>query len=125
MLKRLNERSSFYDVNKWEKDYQMNQYYKRNHCVFPSIDFKRSNSGLLNNTIKTNASPKQNLSTERRKYNNSYSHFDDFESNDKSNNYIQINEDSQRDLPKILYRTQVFLTNLGSCKIEFAVQLQR
>ena len=38
MLKRINERSSFYNVAKWERDYEKSQYYKRNHCVYPSID---------------------------------------------------------------------------------------
>ena len=29
MLKRLNERTSFYNVDKWNKDYEASQYYKK------------------------------------------------------------------------------------------------
>lgn len=132
MLKRLNERSSFYNVTKWEKDYQMNQYYKRNHCMFPSIDFKKSNSGVFNLTVKS--SPGQSntggITLEKRKYNNSCSNFnqiDNFQDdNNEKSNYIQINEESQdKDDPKILFKTQVFLGTLGSCIIEFAVQKQK
>ena len=39
MLKRLKERTSCYDVSQWEKDYEQNQLYKRNKCIFPSINF--------------------------------------------------------------------------------------
>lgn len=42
MLKRLNERTSFYNVDKWKKDYEVSQYYKRSHCQYPSIDFYKT-----------------------------------------------------------------------------------
>jgi hypothetical protein len=47
MLKRLSEKTSHYNFNKYEKEYDKAQYYKRTHCAFPSIDFyktQRSNS---------------------------------------------------------------------------------
>lgn len=50
MLKRLNERTSVYNVDKWNKDYEASQYYKRNHCQYPSIDFyKTQRSGSFGN----------------------------------------------------------------------------
>ena len=50
MLKRLNERTSVYNVNKWNKDYEASQYYKRTHCKYPSIDFyKTQRYGSLGN----------------------------------------------------------------------------
>lgn len=132
MLKRLNERSSFYDVNKWERDYQMNQYYKRNHCMFPSIDFKKSNSGIFNLTVKSMPGELSTggLSIDKKKYNNSCTNFNQLdnyqEENNEKSNYIQINEDTQdKDYPKLLFKTQVYLGTLGSCIIEFAVQTQR
>ena len=42
MLKRLNERTSFYNVDKWNKDYEASQYYKKNHCLYSPIDFNRT-----------------------------------------------------------------------------------
>ena len=50
MLKRLNERTSVYNVDKWNRDYEASQYYKRNHCQYPSIDFyKTQRSGSFGN----------------------------------------------------------------------------
>ena len=42
MLKRLNEKTSVYNVNKWNRDYETSQYYKRSHCLYPSIDFYKT-----------------------------------------------------------------------------------
>ena len=42
MLKRLNEKTSAYNVDKWKKDYEASQYYKRSHCQYPSIDFYKT-----------------------------------------------------------------------------------
>jgi hypothetical protein len=61
MLKRLNERTSCYNVDKWNKDYEASQYYKRNHCQYPSIDFYKTQrcgsfanafSGISKNSTK-------------------------------------------------------------------------
>lgn len=38
-LKRLNEKQSFYNTKKWEKDYEKSQNYKKNICVYPSLTF--------------------------------------------------------------------------------------
>ena len=42
MLKRLNERTSFYNVDKWNKDYETSQIYKKNHCMYTPIDFNKT-----------------------------------------------------------------------------------
>ena len=42
MLKRLNERTSFYNVDKWNKDYEISQYYKKNLCLYSPIDFNKT-----------------------------------------------------------------------------------
>ena len=55
MLKRLQERTSNYDFNKYEKEYNKAQNYKRPLRAFPFVDFyktKRSIS-LDGNTIYT------------------------------------------------------------------------
>ena len=52
MLKRLNERTSVYNFNKWNKEYEKSQYYKRSHCKYPSIDFyKTQRYGAFNNML--------------------------------------------------------------------------
>ena len=42
MLKRLTEKTSFYNFNRWEKEYEKSQYYKRTLCAYPSIDFYKT-----------------------------------------------------------------------------------
>ena len=59
MLKRLNERTSVYNVDKWNRDYEASQYYKRSHCQYPSIDFYKTQrcssfGNMLNNAPKNN-----------------------------------------------------------------------
>ena len=55
MLKRLSERTSFYNVDKWNQDYEASQYYKKNHCLHPPIDFNKTQkygSGKWSSTRK-------------------------------------------------------------------------
>ena len=52
MLKRLNEKTSFYNVDKLNKDYEMAQYYKKNHCLYSPIDFSKANKFLSGSIIK-------------------------------------------------------------------------
>jgi hypothetical protein len=40
ILKRI-KKNSDYSFKKMEKDYLINQYYKKNLCIFPSIDFNK------------------------------------------------------------------------------------
>ena len=42
MLKRLTEKTSQYNFQRWEKEYERAQYYKRTHCIYPSIDFYKT-----------------------------------------------------------------------------------
>jgi hypothetical protein len=45
LIKRLNDRQSFYNTKTWEKDYDKKQKIKKNICMFPSVDFlKRDDS---------------------------------------------------------------------------------
>ena len=41
ILKRIYQKSSDYSFKKMKKDYLINQYYKKNLCIFPSIDFNK------------------------------------------------------------------------------------
>ena len=52
MLKRLNEKTSFYNVDKWNKDYETSQYYKKNHCLYSPIDFSKTNKCEGSSIIK-------------------------------------------------------------------------
>ena len=42
MLKRLSERTSVYNVDRWNRDYSLSQYYKKNLCQYQSIDFNKT-----------------------------------------------------------------------------------
>jgi len=52
MLKRLNEKTSFYNVDKWNKDYETSQYYKKNPCLYSPIDFNKTNKYEGSSIIK-------------------------------------------------------------------------
>ena len=80
MLKRLNERTSVYNVDKWNRDYEASQYYKRSHCQYPSIDFYKTqkcssfgnmlNNGRKNNNSKNNFYSKTQYSKNGFNYTN-------------------------------------------------------
>ena len=42
IYQRLNSKNSSYTLNHHLKDYEKAQYYKKNHCKYPSIDFYRT-----------------------------------------------------------------------------------
>ena len=42
IYQRLNSKNSSYTLNSHLKDYEKAQYYKKNHCKYPSIDFYRT-----------------------------------------------------------------------------------
>ena len=70
MLKRLNERTSFYNVEKWNKDYEVSQYYKKNLCLYSPIDFNKTQRfGAYQNSwgIETGSTPKKSY-TNRKKF---------------------------------------------------------
>ena len=48
MLKRLNEKTSFYNFEKMKQDYEISQYYKKNHCLHPPIDFNKTQKSISN-----------------------------------------------------------------------------
>lgn len=49
MYKRLKDKSSFYDFNKFLKEYEQNQYYKKNACNFPCINFYKEKKNNCRN----------------------------------------------------------------------------
>jgi hypothetical protein len=69
MLKRLNERTSFYNVEKWNKDYEASQYYKKNHCLYSPIDFNKTQRyGSYNKNWGLGAIQEQKYYTTRKKF---------------------------------------------------------
>lgn len=86
LLKRVNECSPYYNINKWEKDFEQSQYYKMNHCQLPIIDFKKYRKQNKPNKIKylfRNNSEKNNILSSKilneRINNSSYFYFNDFD----------------------------------------------
>ena len=70
MLKRLNERTSFYNVEKWNKDYEVSQYYKKNLCLYSPIDFNKTQKfGSYQQNpwgLETGSTPKKNYTTRKK-----------------------------------------------------------
>lgn len=59
---KIRQQNSVYDLDKWERDFKKSQYYKKNICFFPTIDFhkldqrniekeKNNNENIYCNTI--------------------------------------------------------------------------
>ena len=68
MSKRLNDKYySKYNLNSHLKDYKKAQYYKKNHCRYPSIDFYRTNKISKSCVYIFNFSSISNMS-KRNKY---------------------------------------------------------
>ena len=123
MLKRLTEKTSHYNFNKYEKEYDKAQYYKRSHCAFPSIDFyktQRSSSfggnyvyTSLNNYYPSTTSNLFNINSYKKKFEDF--HYEDFadikpvsrkenkkdkekEKGNESKNANENNEDNKKEL---------------------------
>lgn len=113
LYKRLTERGSFYHVDQWEKDYQKNQYYKSNHCIYPVINFCHTDSNY----------PRYKSNTGRySKYNKTVSHYHINCRNTTSNERINTQDEN---MPKILYNKTDYILHLELCYIEFSVHTQR
>ena len=131
MLKRINERGSYYNTSKWEKDYERAQYYKRNHCIYPSIDFYKTQRNY--NLTQENKPHKTNYSSGKK-----YRTFADFDAHDfEGVKNIQSEQrkkaleekrrkelEEERKKPKKLYETQTQIGDLGNCDVEFYVLTQ-
>lgn len=109
--KRITERRSFYNAEQWERDYYKNQYYKRNHCVFPVIDFCHTDSDY----------PKYKSNTSRfTKFNSTTSQFQNqFRTSQEGTNT------QDEDMSKILYKKTDYILHLELCYIEFSVHTHR
>ena len=64
MYKRLRDRPPTYDVNKLLSDYYKNQYYKKNACRYPSIDFFKEKKNFSYDTKRVNRKVIHNCRTE-------------------------------------------------------------
>ena len=90
LLKRVNECSPYYNINKWEKDFEQSQYYKMNHCQLPIIDFKKYRKQNKSNKVKNlyrNNSEKNNIVCSN---NFSYIFSNDFDDINNNIDYISL-----------------------------------
>ena len=152
LLKRIQERGSYYNVSEWVKEYEKSQYYKRNHFIFPSIDFYKAPrnddvNNSNNNTSKVNGTNQQRNLLHSKKYSKSsrciikrepytQTTLDDIINNIDITGYSvkmtsqksNVDEkDKNKDAVKetYLYTTKSFIGELGECAIDFLVQKQR
>ena len=96
MLKRLNERTSFYNVEKWNKDYEISQYYKRNHCLYAPIDFNKTQrlGGYPSNFGYAGVQTQKNYSTRKKFF--SKTHYPTKTIEDISENRRNTNSNKKR-----------------------------
>ena len=97
LLKRVNECSPYYNINKWEKDFEQSQYYKKNHCQLPIINFKKYRKQNKANKIKylyRNNSDKNNIICSNllneKANNSSYFYFNDIDEINNNIDYISL-----------------------------------
>ena len=94
LLKRINHCTPYYNVNKWEKDYEKSLYYKMNHCQLPVIDFKKykkqNKPSKINMLYRNNSEVNNNINSTALSNNNSFIfNINDYE--DKNNeDYISL-----------------------------------
>ncbi len=108
-LKRLNEKQSFYDKKKWEKDYEKSRVYKKNICVFPSLNFETLKGEDFNygKTNYFNLSQKIKLSEGSMQNNVNHLFSEETEKNKQRQN---------------LYNKEAVIGDLLTCKIIFYVE---
>ena len=126
ILKRLYEKKSQYSFKKLEKDYILSQYYKKNICLFPSIDFgKRDNDSFykISNykkpfTSKTGSiirlNKQRNFSVLPKNYNKMKMK--------KEISFYNINHN--KNLPDN-YCKNIQIEELGECSIEIITQIDK
>ncbi len=116
LIKRLNDRQSFYNTKAWEKDYEKSQNYKKNLCVFPSIDFHKTS---MENTKKKKFENTQYSLFGRIKnikIDNTQNNFH------KTSGEFYPNEDHKDNgEKKLLFTKMVFLGELSHCQVSFSV----
>ena len=102
MLKRLESKTSYYNFNKYEKEYDKAQYYKRSHCAFPAIDFYKTQRASSfgnnysynpyhsqNNYYPTVSSKFYNINSHKKKFEDF--HYEDFADIRTNSKKIKIN----------------------------------
>jgi len=135
LLKRLNDRNSFYDTNTWEKDYDKSRKYKKILCVFPSIDFRKTNSndfklGNYSNRNKSlyNRIKLLNIDDSQSKEKNTKTNKVLINENNSIRNEKKVSSNSQimngkleSNKKKILYNKNLFLSELSDCSVTFLI----
>ena len=99
LFNRINNCSPFYNINKWEKDFEKSQYYKMNLCQLPVINFQKfkkqniSGYGNKRRTLyKTNNNIKNSYLLSSCHSVKSYNHKYNFEKDENESNtdYISL-----------------------------------
>lgn len=92
LLKKINNCSPYYNINKWERDYVKSQYYKKNHCQLPVINFKKykriNKSNKMNILYRNNSEINNNINSNLLSNNSLY-----YNINDNNNNVVDNNVD--------------------------------
>jgi len=121
MLKRLKEKCSIYNVAKWEQDYIKSQYYKKNKCLFPSLNYTKLQTTKFNNILKNHNyyykpfenksfSFEKKLNLSQRPLLNNKIIINNNKQNNNFNNSVNYSLNNNNNLQKYLIKTK---TNLN------------
>ena len=120
LLKRLNDRQSFYDTNKWEKDYEKSQEYKKNICVFPSIKFETPTRDVSSYSNSKQDFKKNTLYNKLKFTNFNFTSTLSSTKDMFSSNSFELKQKTSD--KKILFSKSVFLGDLFHCMVNFYVE---
>ena len=116
LYKKLNRSYSEYDCKKLEKEYKTNQYYKRNHSRFPSIEsINKSKLSLYN----------------QKRYLDYFKEIKYFKNNPLNSNlnHSQIIKENygynKNKVPLLFYKTTTYLDVIGKTKVYFYIKYNK
>ena len=127
LFKRIQERGSFYNVSKWEKDFEKNQYYKSNRCIYPSINFVKTYSTGFGKSKTNNVANYTHTAYTKKPAYDRFNFTSPVGRKNSGNEDVQENqvEEEEDDKVKELYTTNTYLEGLGMCTVKFTVQKQK
>ena len=117
MLKRLKEKCSIYSVAKWEQDYLKSQYYKKNKCLFPSLNYTKLQTTKFNNMLNNNSyyyKPRENksfsfekkLNLSQKSLSINKNIINNNKNNNSNNNSVNYSLNNNNNLQKYLIKTK-------------------
>lgn len=121
LLKRLNDRQSFYDTKSWEKDYEKSQIYKKNICIFPSINFRKTKDSFYSSSSQDRYAASSGFKSAR--YGNTNVDFNPNPPKSRTEDFISLNSNrNQMDKQNLYKRSRYLGEILKHCEVRVYIE---